>query len=271
MQVIPRAAEAVKGYDPHTLSHIDPTHRIRRLNGTVVQLQEPARGIVRVRVAVDGRPLMFAPGQYAHVSIEGSPECAHAMANRPGDPLLEFHVKGVAGELREGARVRLHGPHGTALWRKPFGEPMLLVAFDSGFAPIKSLLLWALAEAADDIGPVHVYHGAQEACDLHDGDIIANAGGGIVHYVPVASEPSVERLCRHGSLAQAIESDFPSLAGFRVYLAGPRAVVEECTAAAVRLGARHDDVHADDLADASRTPIAAQEPPRRGLLRAIFG
>lgn len=271
MQSMPRGAVPEKGFDPRTLADIEPPHRIRRATGTVVQLQAPARDISRVRVAIDGRAFMFEPGQHAQVSIEGSPERAYAMANRPGDPLLEFHVKGLASDVCVGSRVRLHGPYGTALWRKPFGEPVLLVAFDWGLAPIKSVLLSALADAAGDIGPVHVYHGAQEACELYDGDIIANAGGGIVHYVPVVSTPSLERVCRHGSLAQAIESDFASLAGFRIYLAGPLPIVEACAAVAMRLGARQDDVHADAFHAADETPAAAHEAPRRGLLRAIFG
>ncbi|HET9577728.1 MAG TPA: hypothetical protein VFP44_07850 [Usitatibacter sp.] len=279
MQSITSGAVPVKNLDPRSLAmDTEPSYRVRRATGTVVQVQAPARDILRVRVAVDGAPFMFAPGQHADVSFNGCVPRQYAMANRPGDPLLEFHVPCtpvapdgfVATAPCDGALVRLLGPYGIAFRRRHAGEPMLLIAADSGLAAIKSILLSALADAGDDIGPIHLYHGVREACDLYDGDLLANAGGGVVHYVPTVLTPSIERVCRHGSLVQAIESDFPALAGFKVHLAGPRALVEECADTAVRLGAREEDLYAHPF-DAPREGIATTpKAGGGGLLRAIF-
>lgn len=255
-------------------------HPLRRVTGTVVQVQHPTHDIVRLRIAVDGAPFMFAPGQYAEVTFADCPARPYSMANRPGDPLLEFHVRHVpggvvgshvAGEIREGARVKVHGPYGTAFLRKPAGEPMLMVAGGPGLAPIKSILLSALAKFGEDIGPMHLYHGVRESRDLYDGDMVVGAGGGCVHYVPVVTSPSLESVCRHGTAQQAIESDFPSLAGFKVYVAGPPAMVEACAATALRLGAHREDVHADAFHAAPQWPAMQQPAPKRGLLRSLFG
>ena len=279
MQSIVRDAVPVKEIPRRVPAHPELQPRMRRATGTVVQVQFPGEHVARLRVAIDGAPFAFGPGQYAEVSFDGSAPRAYAMANRCGDPLLEFHVPRaaddaiagyVANEVREGAAVRLLGPCGRTLLRKPAGEPILLIAGDGGLAPIKSVLLSLLAESADDIGPVHLYHGAQEADALYDCEILANAGGGIVHYVPVVMTPSLERTCRHGSLAQAMESDFPTLAGFTIYVVGPSHVVDECSAMAMRLGALPGDVRTNAFHALPERPDEANELQRKGILAAIL-
>jgi NAD(P)H-flavin reductase len=252
---------------------------VRRDWGIVVQAQRAAHDIVRLRIATQGAPFMFAPGQYVEVAFEGWPARPYVLANRPGDPLLEVHVQRVpggmvsehvAGEVHEGARVQLGGPYGAGLLRKPAGEPMLMIAGGWGLAAIKSVLLSALADDGDT-GPVHVYHGAGEARDLYDAHILANAGGEAVHYVPIVETPSLEVSCRHGRVHEALESDFRTLAGFKVYIAGPQALVQGCVATAMRLGAQPDDVHAATFeTSGERRASMLERPARRGVFGAIF-
>lgn len=229
-------------------------YALRRAVGTVVQVQRVTHDIVRLRVAVDGAPFMFAAGQYALVTFDGCAARPYSMANLPGDPLLEFHVRAVAGgavsgrvfrEVRQGDRVRLQGPFGAAFLREPTGEPILMIAGDVGLAPMKSILLAMLDDAGEEPGPIHVYHSVDEARDLYDADMVTRAGGGCVHYVAIATSPSVEMVCRHGSVHGAIESDFRTLSGFKVYVAGPPSMVAACTSTAIALGARAGDVHAE--------------------------
>ncbi len=247
--------------------------------GTVVQTQMAARDIVRLRIALHGAPFAFSPGQHAHLAFEGLPSRPYVLANRPGDPLLEVHVQRVPGgiaserivdEVGTGTRVRVTGPYGPSLLRKPAGQPMLMIAGGWGLAAIQSVLLAVLADPDADAGPVHVYHGVPEARELYDSAITA-AGGGAVHYVPVVATPSVETTCRHGWVHEAVESDFPSLSGFKVYVAGPAPMVQHCVTMAVRLGARPWDVQADAFEDAADAHARAlRPPPARRLLGAIL-
>ncbi len=240
---------------------------LRRATGTVVQVQRAAHDVVRLRIAVDGRPFLFEPGQHADVTFDDLPARPYWIANMPGDPLLELHVRVVPGgivgayvanHVREGARVRLQGPYGSGFAAKPAGEPILMVAGGVGLAAIKSILLSTLADATEDAGPIHLYHGVREARDLYDIDAIAAAGGGCVHYVRIVTAPSVDMPCRLGLVHEAVESDFPSLAGFKVCVAGSPPMVEACVATAIALGARAHDVRAEALHAArdSRDPGA---------------
>lgn len=245
--------------------------------GTVVQAQAATRDIVRLRIAVDGAPFLFSPGQHAQLAFEGLPARPYVLANRPGDPLLEVHVQRVPGgaaserivdEVRPGVRVRVKGPHGNSLLRKPAGQPMLMIAGGWGLAAIQSVLLCVLADPDADAGPVHVYHGVSQSRELYDAAITA-AGGGAVHYVPVVVTPSVEIACRHGWVHEAVEADFPSLSGFKVYVAGPARMVQHCVTSAVRLGARPWDVQADSFDAVSDAHPMHQRPATRRLLDGI--
>ena len=46
---------------------------------------------------VSGGPFDFSAGQFASVTFEGCPPRDYSMANVPGDPILEFHVRRTAG------------------------------------------------------------------------------------------------------------------------------------------------------------------------------
>ena len=254
---------------------------VRREWGIVVQAQALTRDMVRLRIALDGPALMFAPGQHADLAFEGWPARAYVLANRPGDPLLELHVQRVPGgmvsghvvdEVREGARVQVRGPYGAGLLHAASGGPMLMMAGGWGLAAMKSVLLYALAGPARGRGTLHLYHGVRESRDLYDASILTDAGAGAVRYVPVVVTPSLETVCRHGFVHEAVESDFDTLSGFEVYVAGPPLMVDACIATALRLGARPEDVHADafDVAPEEHA-FMPQRAPKRGLIGTIFG
>jgi NAD(P)H-flavin reductase len=258
---------------------VEAPHKVRHVRGTIAQVQPATRDIVRLRIAVDGAPFGFAPGQYAELRFENLPSRPYYMANEPGDPLLEFHIRHVPGgtvservarDVQAGMRVRLTGPYGSAFLRKPAAAPMLLVAGGSGLAPIKSILLSALAHEAR--GRIFLYHGVRDVLDLYDTETIGRVNAGAVRYIPVLSSPSLPSHHREGFLHEAIERDFDTLAGFKVYLAGPPPMVDACTATVLRLGTRAEDLythafHAQDELSAREEPPAGREGFFRGLMR----
>src|SRR5215471_906903 len=73
-------------------------HPLRQLIGRVIALKDLTHDIKRVRLAiVSGGPFDFSAGQYAALRVSTLPARDFSMANRPDDPVLEFHVRHMTG------------------------------------------------------------------------------------------------------------------------------------------------------------------------------
>jgi CDP-4-dehydro-6-deoxyglucose reductase/ferredoxin-NAD(P)+ reductase (naphthalene dioxygenase ferredoxin-specific) len=253
-------------------------HPVRRVQATVAHIEAATHDIMRVRLKVDDAPLAFAAGQYAQLSFNGCPARPYSMANRPDDSTLEFHIRRVPGgvvsghvarETRAGDPVQLEGPYGAAFLRQPAEEPIVLIAGGSGLAPMKSILLAALVQQVKF--PIHLYHGVRDVRDIYDAQAIAIAGAGRVHYIPVLALASQPSGYREGLVHEALERDFQTLSGFKVYLAGPPPMVDAVTAAVLRLGARRKSIHADAFY-AARDRHQRREEQRitKGFFRGLY-
>jgi len=94
--------------------------------------------------------LRFLAGQYVELEIEKLGRCQLSIANCPcEDRLIEFHVRvtnndavtyGLVNTMRKGDSILLHGPHGGFVYQEKTTRPIIMFAFDIGFAAIKSLL-----------------------------------------------------------------------------------------------------------------------------------
>jgi len=100
--------------------------------------------------------LRFLAGQYATLDFSGHGEMDASIASCPcDDRRLEFHVRRRAGEpvsefvfdkLTVGSSVDLVAPKGSFVLDEESRRPLVLVAFDTGFAAVKSLLEHATAQ-----------------------------------------------------------------------------------------------------------------------------
>ncbi|MCW5773845.1 MAG: oxidoreductase, partial [Rhodospirillaceae bacterium] len=209
-------------------------------------------------------PFDFSAGQYAQVIFgpaagEGRlPPRDFSMASRPGDDVLEFHIRLVPGgavtpyvaeKLRPGETVRVVGPYGNAFYRSRHTGPILALAGGSGLAPIKSTVEEALATGARQ--PIHLYFGVRAERDLYLLDHFAAlaARHPNLKFVPVLSEPDGPTTRRTGYLSEAVGKDFAAaeggLDGFKAYLAGPPIMVETSTLVLKHLGLARQNCHAD--------------------------
>ncbi len=230
-------------------------HPLRHLVCRVSGVDRLTHDITRVRMkTLDGGPYDFTAGQYARVEFSGQPARDYSMANRPSDPVLEFHIRlvpdgavtpFVAQRLKIGDKVKVFGPHGTSYLRERHTGPILALAGGSGLAPIKSIVETALASGAAQ--PVHLYFGVRDERDLYLEDHFRKlaARHRNLTFVPVLSEPSKPTKRRTGVLADAVRQDFTALDGAKAYLAGPPILVETAVAALEALGLRRQDCHAD--------------------------
>lgn len=133
----------------------EQTADVRTVNGVLSTLRPLSSEVLEIGITTD-RPLPHLPGQYAHVQFSGNPSrsysITHALNETVDNDAAWFHIRRVdngrvsasLGErIKIGHRVKLTGPFGSAHFRPNFGGRIVLVATNTGFAPI-----WAIAVAA---------------------------------------------------------------------------------------------------------------------------
>jgi CDP-4-dehydro-6-deoxyglucose reductase/ferredoxin-NAD(P)+ reductase (naphthalene dioxygenase ferredoxin-specific) len=249
-----------------------PSFPVRWLKTRVVELELATHNVTKLSLWVRGKPLAFAAGQYARLSIDKLPARSFSMASQPDAPILEFHVRHVPGglvsgyvasSLKVGDTLRFEGPFGTSYLREQHPGPIVAAAGGTGLAPVLSIVRKALA--CTPRRPIHVYFGVQDEADIYaESELeqlaLANPQ---VHAHVVLSAPSGPTARRTGFVHQALEQDFSVLSGAKVYAAGPPPMVKAVTATAISRGVDPADIHSDSFVSSATTE------PRPGLLQGI--
>jgi ferredoxin-NAD(P)+ reductase (naphthalene dioxygenase ferredoxin-specific) len=240
-------------------------HPSRVMRCRVAECSRLTHDILRLRLEiVAGGPFEFSAGQYAQIEFPMAPGAVrdYSMANRPGEKLLEFHIRvmpkagsvssRVAAALKAGDMVKLSGPLGTSYLRAQHAGPMLCIAGGSGLAPIKSIVETALEGGFGQ--PVHLYFGVRAERDVYFERELAALQRRFpafkAHIVLSESDPQAEAAAtllprRNGFVTEAVAADFPALTGFKTYFAGPPPMVDAATALVRERGVGSRDIHAD--------------------------
>ena len=248
-------------------------HPSRVMRCRVAEIVFLTHDILSLRLEiVAGGPFTFSAGQYAQVELPVAPGIYrdYSMANLPDQPLLEFHVRVMAGgsvshriatELKVGDVVKVSGPMGTSYLRAQHPGPMLCIAGGSGLAPVKSIAETALA--AGFAQPLHLYFGVraerdvyferelarlQERHDNFTAHIVLSENG-------ATSSEGTLLPRRHGLVTDAVAADLADLTGFKAYFAGPPPMVDMASALVKARGVGVRDIHADAF-----FPAAAAAP-----------
>ena len=230
-------------------------HPIRHLTCRAIELEDLTHDIKQVRLEIlSGGPFDFSAGQYAALRVSGLPARDFSMANRPDEPILEFHVRHMTGgaasryivrNLKLGETVRLEGPFGSAHLREHHTGPILAIAGGSGLAPIKSIVETALGRGTRQ--PIHLYAAVRDERDLYlevHFSALATAHPNL-RFTTVLSEPQQPTARRTGFVHEAVAADIRDLDGAKAYLAGPPVMVEAATAMLLSRGMPRGDIHAD--------------------------
>jgi CDP-4-dehydro-6-deoxyglucose reductase len=169
--------------------------------------------------------LRFLAGQSVRLSLGAETAASFPVASCPCDERnLHFHVRRRAGDafservfggLKDVDSVRVEGPRGEFVLDEASTRPLVFVAFDTGFAPVKSLIEHAMALDASE--SLHLYwiagreggHYLDNLCRSWN-DALDN-----FRYVPLQSEAVLGPLLR----------DHARLAECDAYVAGPAAAV----------------------------------------------
>ncbi len=193
--------------------------------------------------------LWFLAGQHATLHIKGLKPRNKSVASCPcNGMLLEFHVRRRPGDefsdyvfekMKLKDKIAIEGPFGHFTLDEESGRPIIFVAFETGFAPIKSVIEHAISLETNV--PIHLYwvapdnqgHYLENVCrswetaldDYHYYPLVGSGANPdwrppeIVEDIDVAQLTDTERTLLHAGTR--IVADFPDLSGFDVYVNGP--------------------------------------------------
>ena len=192
------------------------------------------------------RRLRFLAGQYVTLQTGDTPPVDYPIASCPCDDRnLQFHVHRMPDNpfadrvfdgLKSGDTVRLLGPRGEFVLREDSPHVLVFVAWDTGFAPIKSLIEHAMA--LDVAESIHLYWFASTA----HGHYLANqcrAWSDALdnfYFTPVELPAEPLDAAQLGSALQDVVRDHPVLRDCDVYVAGSPALLDAAQALFVAKG-----------------------------------
>jgi 3-phenylpropionate/trans-cinnamate dioxygenase ferredoxin reductase subunit len=131
---------------------------VRTVEGVLSSLRPVSPEVMELGIRTD-RALPYHAGQYAQVRFSGYPSrpfsITHPLSEKPNSCSVWFHVRrmkdgrvtsSLGKRIKPGHRVKLTGPYGSAHFRPNLDSRLILVATNTGFAPIWSIAVAALRE-----------------------------------------------------------------------------------------------------------------------------
>jgi 3-phenylpropionate/trans-cinnamate dioxygenase ferredoxin reductase subunit len=219
---------------------------VRTVKGVVSSLLPLSREVMEVGIRTDGA-LPYHPGQYAQLRFKGYPSrpfsITHPLRGEPESGSLWFHVRRMKGgrvtsslgkRIRLGHKVRLTGPHGSAHFRRNLESRLILIATNTGFAPIWSVAVAALRENPQRM--IMIIVGGRTIEALYMGPALAQlARFPNVFVVPVCSTPqTVSNLVHLGRPTDYLPRLLPTDV---LYACGTPAMVDAIKSIATQSGA----------------------------------
>jgi NAD(P)H-flavin reductase len=233
-----------------TLTAYQPT--VWTLEVLAHELRRPDLAVLTVRPFL---PMPFRPGQYARVEVDGQPGVwrPYSLAGAPQrDETLELHVraKSASGvshtlvhETRVGHRIRMTKAEGDMRIPEEQGRGLLMIAGDTGVAPMKAMLTQIVATA--DPRPVTLFWGVRDVSELYDIDAVTE----LAHQAPKVTVVPVVSEGHPGPYRYGLVTDVIAAHGdwsrHEVCLAGPPLMVASTSAALDHMGVLRQRVHHD--------------------------
>jgi len=173
---------------------------VRTVEGVLSSLRALSPEVMEVGIRTD-RALPYHAGQYAQVHFNGYPSrpfsITHPLGGHSNGRSVWFHIRrmpdgrvtsSLAKRIKQGHRVTLTGPYGSAYFRPNQQSRLILVATNTGFAPIWSIAVAALRENPERT--MMIIAGGRSIEALYMGTALAR----LAHFpnvlvVPVCSTP----------------------------------------------------------------------------------
>jgi len=219
----------------------DLTVEVREVHGVrpriipcrVERLDKPAPDVAVLGLRLPmNENFRFLAGQYIDILLKEGKRRSYSLATKPdsgGVTALEIHVRQTPGglftehvfsKLKVRDLLRFEGPLGSFYLREESDRPIVMVASGTGFAPIKSIIEYALEKKI--ARPITLYWGCRVKQDLYQLDVAQSWPH--VKFIPVLSDEKWEG--RMGFVHRAVMEDFPDMSGLQVYACGAPIVIE---------------------------------------------
>ena len=175
--------------------------------------------------------LCFLAGQSASLSLAGGISASLPVASCPCDDRnLQFHVRRRAGDafaervfggLPGVESVRVEGPRGTFVLNEDSHRPIVFIAGESGFAPVKSLIEHAMA--LDTAETLHLCWITSDRHGRYLDNLCRSWSDALdnFRYTPLTAKDALSDEHALQGLLQPLLQEQPRLADCDVYLAGP--------------------------------------------------
>lgn len=237
---------------------------VRMLPVRVHGIEHVAHDVIRLWLKLpDNQRLQFRAGQYLDFMLADGRRRAFSIANAPhDDELIELHIRHVDGgsftdwmfnQMKERSILRVQAPLGTFTFDEQSDRPIIFVGGGTGFAPLKGQLEQAFRAGVSR--PMHLYWGVRAERDLYLRDLpegwVRNHPN--FSFVPVLSEPDANWDGRRGFVHEAVVEDFPDLAAYDLYMAGPPPMVVAGRTAFLAAGIPESQMHHDSFEYAADT------------------
>lgn len=131
---------------------------VRTVEGVLSALRPLSQEVMEVGITTESA-LPYLAGQYAQVRFGGYPSrpfsLTHPLQGNSSSRSIWFHIRrmvdgrvttSLGNRIRLGHRVKVAGPYGSAYFRTNLKGRLILVATNTGFAPIWSIAVAALRE-----------------------------------------------------------------------------------------------------------------------------
>ena len=198
--------------------------------------------IARFRVA-RGNRFRFMAGQSLEVKHSHYGTRRLLIASCPCDATeLEFHLRcqtdhftqNLFSKYKLGDWFEMEGPHGNFIFTEDFERPVICLAYDVGFASIKSLIEHIIAQESDLL--VHLYRMAPEG-ESHYLDNLCLSWCDALDQFSYSKLPPDNDLC-----VQRIVEDYPQLDERDIYLCLPNDRMISIKPALVAHGAQAEHI-----------------------------
>ncbi|MCC7252600.1 2Fe-2S iron-sulfur cluster-binding protein [Hyphomicrobium sp.] len=224
----------------------DQPSGVRVVEGVLSSLLPLSPDVMEVGIRTD-RALPYHAGQYAQVRFSGYPtrpfSITHPLRGKPDGRSVWFHIRRMKGgrvtaslgkRIAPGHRVKLTGPYGAAHFRPDLEGRLILVATNTGFAPIWSVAVAALRENPQRA--MMIIAGGRTIQSLYMGPALMQlARFPNVHVVPVCSTPqTVTTAVRLGRPTEYLPRLLPTDV---IYACGAPGMVESVKSIAAHAGA----------------------------------
>lgn len=207
----------------------------------VVKIDRPAPDVAVLKLQLPmNENMMFSAGQYLDFILKDGKRRSYSIATAPapeGVVQLELHLRHtprgvftdhVFTKMKERELLRFEGPLGSFFLREDSTKPIVLLASGTGFAPIRSIVDYALRKKLQR--PMTLYWGCRQKRDLYMMEVAERwaADSPSFKFIPVLSDavPEDHWSGRIGFVHRAVMEDFPDLSGYQVYACGAPIVID---------------------------------------------